>query len=96
MNWMVCYDYGKDSQHVFSDTIDNKDNVEEALKEWKEKNSYRSAFDKMRVVAIVPVNKDTYENYWEVNDMEKFGQGQDAVSAMRSKIASDVGSYKEK
>ena len=89
MNWMVAYDYGKDSNHVFSDMIENKDNVEEVLTEWKSKNPGKD----VRVVGIVPVNKYTYEKYWEVNDMEKFGQGQDAVKRMRTDIAIDVGSY---
>ena len=54
MNWMICYDYGKNGNHVFSDMIENKDTAVDALKAYQEKYNDNEA----RIVAVVPVNKD--------------------------------------
>lgn len=50
MNWMICYDYGKDGKHVFSDVIENKDTAADALKAYQEKHDDD---DGARIVAIV-------------------------------------------
>lgn len=92
MNWMICYDYGKDGNHVFSDMIENKDTAADALKAYQEKYDD----DEARIVAVVPVDKDVFEAYYDVNDDEKFGKGQDAVKKMRNEIALIVGSYEKK
>lgn len=93
MNWMICYDYGKNSDQVFSEMIQNQDSAIEALKAYQEKSYY----DKdARIISINPVNKDIFAAYYEVYDMEKFSKGQDAVKRMRNKIAQDVGSYEKK
>lgn len=92
MNWMICYDYGKDGNHVFSDMIENKDTVTDALKAYQEKYDD----DEARIVAVVPVDKDVFEAYYDVNDDEKFSKGQDAVKKIRNEIAHIVGSYEKK
>lgn len=92
MNWMICYDYGKDGNHVFSDMIENKDTAADALKAYQEKYDD----DEARIVAVVPVDKDVFEAYYDVNDDENFSKGQDAVKKMRNEIAHIVGSYEKK
>ena len=92
MNWMICYDYGKDGNHVFSDMIENKDTAVNALKAYQEKYDD----DEARIVAVVPVDKDVFEAYYDVNDDENFSKGQDAVKKMRNEIAHIVGSYEKK
>lgn len=92
MNWMICYDYGKDGNHVFSDMIENKDTAVDALKAYQEKYDD----DEARIVAVVPVDKDVFEAYYDVNDNENFSKGQDAVKKMRNEIAHIVGSYEKK
>ena len=91
MNWMICYDYGKDGNHVFSDMIENKDTAVDALKAYQEKYDDNEA----RIVAVVPVDKDIFKDYYDVNDDEKFNRGQDAVKKMRNEIAHIVGSYEK-
>ena len=92
MNWMICYDYGKNGNHVFSDMIENKDTAVDALKAYQEKYNDNEA----RIVAVVPVNKDIFKDYYDVNDDEKFNRGQDEVRKMRSLIAHSVGSYEKR
>lgn len=92
MNWMICYDYGKDDNHVFSDMIENKDTAADALKAYQDKYDDNEA----RIVAVVPVDKDIFKDYYDVNDDEKFNRGQDAVRKMRNEIAHIVGSYEKK
>ena len=92
MNWMICYDYGKDGNHVFSDMIKNKDTAADALKAYQEKYDDNEA----RIVAIVPVDKDIFENYYNFNDDEKFNRSQDKVRKKRNAIAHSVGSYEKK
>ena len=91
MNWMICYDYGKDGNHVFSDMIENKDTAVDALKAYQEKYDDNEA----RIVAVVPVDKDVFEAYYDVNDDEKFNRSQDEVKKMRNEIAHIVGSYEK-
>ena len=91
MNWMICYDYGKDGNHVFSDMIENKDTAADALKAYQEKYDDNEA----RIVAVVPVDKDVFESYYDFNDDEKFGRSQDVVRKMRNEIAHIVGSYEK-
>lgn len=91
MNWMICYDYGKDGNHVFSDMIENKDTAADALKAYQEKYDDNEA----RIVAIVPVDKDIFKDYYDVNDDEKFNRSQDEVRKMRNEIAHIVGSYEK-
>ena len=86
MNWLICYDYGKDGNHVFSDLIENKDTAVDALKAYQEKYDDNEA----RIVAVVPVN------YYNFNDDEKFSRSQDKVRKMRNAIAHSVGSYEKK
>ena len=92
MNWMICYDYGKDGNHVVSDMIENKDTAVDALKAYQEKYDD----DEARIVAVVPVDKDIFENYYNFNDDEKFSRSQDEVRKMRNEIAHSVGSYEKK
>ena len=92
MNWMICYDYGKDGNHVFSDMIENKDTAADALKAYQEKYDD----DEARIVAVVPIAKDIFKDYYDVNDDENFSRGQDAVKKMRNAIAHIVGSYEKK
>ena len=92
MNWLICYDYGKDDHHVFSDLIKNKDTAVDALKAYQEKYDDNEA----RIVAVVPVDKDIFENYYNFNDDEKFSRSQDEVRKMRNEIAHSVGSYEKK
>ena len=92
MNWMICYDYGKNGNHVFSDMIENKDTAVDALKAYQEKYNDNEA----RIVAVVPVNKDIVKDQYDVNDDEKFNRGQDEVKKMRNAIAHSVGSYEKK
>ena len=92
MNWMICYYYGKNGNHVFSDMIENKDTAVDALKAYQEKYDDHEA----RIVAVVPVDKDVFEAYYDVNDDEKFNRGQDEVRKMRSSIAHSVGSYEKR
>lgn len=91
MNWMICYDYGKDSKHIFNDMIENKDSAVEALKAYQEKYDDKD----IRIIAVVPVDQNDFEDYYNVDDDEKFGKGQDAVKAIRGKIACAVGSYEK-
>ena len=91
MNWMICYDYGKDGNHVFSDMIENKDTAVDALKAYQDKYDDNEA----RIVAVVPVDKDIFKDYYDVNDDEKFNRGQDEVRKMRNEIAHSVGSYEK-
>ena len=91
MNWMICYDYGKDGNHVFSDMIENKDTAADALKAYQEKYDDNEA----RIVAVVPIAKDIFKDYYDVNDDEKFNRGQDEVRKMRNEIAHIVGSYEK-
>ena len=92
MNWLICYDYGKDGNHVFSDLIENKDTAVDALKAYQEKYDDNEA----RIVAVVPVDKDIFKDYYDVNDDEKFNRGQDKVKKVRNAIAHSVGSYEKK
>ena len=92
MNWMICYDYGKDGNHVFSEMIENKDTAVDALKAYQEKYDD----NEVRIVAVVPVDKDIFKDYYDVNDDEKFSKGQDAIKKMRNAIARSVGSYEKK
>ena len=92
MNWMICYDYGKDGNHVFSDMIENKDTAVDALKAYQDKYDDNEA----RIVAVVPVDKDIFKDYYDVNNDEKFNRGQDEVKKVRSAIAHSVGSYEKK
>ena len=92
MNWMICYDYGKDGNHVFSDMIENKDTAVDALKAYQDKYDDSEA----RIVAVVPVDKDIFKDYYDVNNDEKFNRGQDVVRKMRNEIAHIVGSYEKK
>ena len=92
MNWMICYDYGKDGNHVFSDMIENKDTAVDALKAYQDKYDDNEA----RIVAIIPVDKDIFKDYYDVNNDEKFNRGQDEVKKMRNAIAHSVGSYEKK
>ena len=92
MNWMICCDYGKDGNYVFSDMIENKDTAVDALKAYQEKYDDNEA----RIVAVVPVDKDVFEAYYDVNDDEKFNRGQDEVKKIRKAIALIVGSYEKK
>ena len=88
MNWMVCFDYGKDSKQVFSDMVKNKDSAVEALQSYQEK--YGDEY--IRIIAVVPVNKNVFENYYSV-DANMFDRGQNEIAKMRNKIAISVGSY---
>ena len=92
MNWMICYDYGKDGNHVFSEMIENKDTAVDALK------AYQDKYDdnEVRIVAVIPVDKDIFKDYYDVNDDEKFNRGQDEVKKVRNTIARSVGSYEKK
>ena len=92
MNWMICYDYGKDGNHVFSDMIENKDTAVDALKAYQDKYDDNEA----RIVAVVPVDKDIFKDYYDVNNDEKFSRGQDEVKKVRNAIAHSVGSYEKK
>ena len=92
MNWMICYDYGKDGNHVFSDMIENKDTAVDALKAYQDKYDDNEA----RIVAVVPVDKDIFKDYYDVNNDEKFNRGQDEVKKVRNAIAHSVGSYEKK
>ena len=92
MNWMICYDYGKDGNHVFSDMIENKDTAADALKAYQEKYDD----NEVRIVAVVPVDKDIFKDYYDVNDDEKFNRGQDEVRKMCSSIAHSVRSYEKR
>ena len=92
MNWMICYDYGKDGNHVFSDMIENKDTAVDALKAYQEKYNDNET----RIVAVIPVAEDIFKDYYDVNDDEKFSKGQDAIKKMRNAIARSVGSYEKK
>ena len=92
MNWMICYDYGKDGNHVFSDMIENKDTAADALKAYQDKYDDNEA----RIVAVVPVDKDIFKDYYDVNNDEKFNRGQDEVKKVRNAIAHSVGSYEKK
>ena len=91
MNWMICYDYGKDGNHVFSDMIENKDTAVDALKAYQDKYDDNEA----RIVAVVPVDKDIFKDYYDVNNDEKFNRGQDEVKKVRNEIAHIVGSYEK-
>ena len=91
MNWMICYDYGDDSNQVFSDMIKNKDTAVDALKAYQDKYDDNEA----RIVAIVPVDKDIFKDYYDVNDDEKFNRGQNEIKKMRNAIAHSVGSYEK-
>ena len=91
MNWMICYDYGKDGNHVFSDMIENKDTAVDALKAYQDKYDDNEA----RIVAVVPVDKDIFKDYYDVNNDEKFNRGQDEVKKVRNAIAHSVGSYEK-
>ena len=92
MNWMICYDYGKDGNHVFSDMIENKDTAVDALKAYQDKYDDNEA----RIVAVVPIDKDIFKDYYDVNNDEKFNRGQDEVKKVRNAIAHSVGSYEKK
>ena len=89
MNWMICYDYGKDSDCVYSDMIKDKDNAVDALKAYQEKYDN----EEIRIVAVVPVDRDTFKDLYNINDDEKFSRCNDTVARMRKAIAADVGSY---
>ena len=91
MNWMICYDYGKDGNYVFSDMIENKDTAVDALKAYQEKYDD----NEVRIVAVIPVAEDIFKDYYDVNDDEKFNRGQDEVRKMRNEIAHIVGSYEK-
>ena len=72
--------------------IENKDTAADALKAYQEKYDDNEA----RIVAVVPVDKDIFENYYNFNDDEKFSRSQDEVRKMRNEIAHNVGSYEKK
>ena len=91
MNWMICYDYGKESRHVFSDMINNKDSAVDAIKAYQEKYDD----NEIRIVAVIPVASEVFEDYY-ANDNEKFGRGQDSVRKMRNAVAHSVASYENR
>ena len=92
MNWMICYDYGKDGNYVFSDMIENKDTAVDALKAYQEKYDDNET----RIVAVIPMAEDIFKDYYDVNNYEKFSRGQDKVKKIRNTIARSVGSYEKK
>ena len=92
MNWMICYDYGKESHHVFSDMINNKDSAVDAIKAYQEKYDD----NEIRIVAVIPVASDIFEDYYDFNDDEKFDRGQGFVRKMRNTVANSVASYENK
>ena len=91
MNWMICYDYGKESRHVFSDMINNKDSAVDAIKAYQEKYDD----NEIRIVAVIPVASEVFEDYY-ANDNEKFDRGQDSVRKMRNAVAHSVASYENR
>ena len=91
MNWMICYDYGKESRHVFSDMINNKDSAVDAIKAYQEKYDD----NEIRIVAVIPVASEVFEDYY-ANDNEKFARGQDSVRKMRNAVAHSVASYENR
>lgn len=91
MNWMICYDYGKESHHVFSDMIKNKDSAVDAIKGYQEKYDD----NEMRIVAVIPVASEVFEDYY-FNDNEKFNRGQGFVREMRNAVAHSVASYENR
>ena len=91
MNWMICYDYGKESRHVFSDMINNKDSAVDAIKAYQEKYDD----NEIRIVAVIPVASEVFEDYY-TNDNEKFDRGQDSVRKMRNAVAHSVASYENR
>ena len=64
MNWMICYDYGKESHHVFSDMINNKDNAIDAIKAYQEKYDD----NEIRIVAVIPVASDVFDVFYDFNN----------------------------
>ena len=91
MNWMICYDYGKESHHVFSDMINNKDNAIDAIQAYQEKYDD----NEIRIVAVIPVASEVFEDYY-VSDNEKFDRGQNSIRKMRNAIAYSVASYENR
>ena len=91
MNWMICYDYGKESHHVFSDMIKNKDSAVDAIKAYQEKYDD----NEIRIVAVIPVAREVFEDYY-VNDNEKFDRCQSSIRKMRDAVAHSVASYENR
>ena len=92
MNWMICYDYGKESHHVFSDMISNKDSATDAIKAYQEKYDD----NEIRIVAVIPVASDVFEDCYDFNNDENFDRGQSSIRKMRDAIAHSVASYENR
>ena len=92
MNWMICYDYGKESHHVFSDMISNKDSAVDAMKAYQEK--YDDS--EIRIVAVIPVASDIFEDCYDFNNDENFDRGQSSIRKMRNAVAHSVASYENR
>ena len=92
MNWMICYDYGKESHHVFSDMISNKDSATDAIKAYQEKYDD----NEIRIVAVIPVASDVFEDCYDFNNDENFDRGQSSIRKMRDAVAHSVASYENR
>lgn len=91
MNWIVVFDRGKKDKYVESFNMSGGDNVEEVVAKFK------SLFgnDYYRIVSVVPMSKQQYEDYYnfENNNVRKVVE--DNITSMRDRIALNVGSYEE-
>ena len=92
MNWMICYDYGKESHHVFSDMINNKDSAVDAIKAYQEKYDD----NEIRIVAVIPVASEVFEDCYDFNNDENFDRGQSSIRKMRNAVAHSVASYENR
>ena len=92
MNWMICYDYGKESHHVFSDMINNKDSAVDAIKAYQEKYDD----NEIRIVAVIPVASEVFEDCYDFNNDENFDRVQSSIRKMRNAVARSVASYENR
>ena len=88
MEFLLVYDFGKDSKHAYSDRIKG-DNLETIIKEWRANSNH----DEYRIIGIVPIGKYESELSYDFDNMNNFKEGNRLIDNLRSKIAISCGSW---
>ena len=90
MNWIVVFDRGKKDKYVESFNMSGGNCVEEVIEK------FRTLFgNDYRIVSIVPMGKQHYEEYYNFEDDSVRKVVEDNIDSMRDRIALNVGSYEE-
>ncbi len=87
--YMICYDMGEGSKHVFSYHA-KATSFENAIEKYKE---IYGDNDMYRIVGVVPLNKNVCDGYWQWDDKQRNRECRDIIDGLRDTIAHNIGSY---